>query len=78
MERITTGKGLQPGNEITCDVCGTRHVVRAGSTLSDTSTAAREMLYVFCPKPRPGEYYVGTIGGRSNRGPTVRGTKGGA
>ncbi len=69
---MTTGKGLQPGDEIKCDVCGDVHAVRPQSSLADTSTAARLMLYAYCRKPRPGKYYVGTIGGRSNRGPSVR------
>ncbi len=73
----TNSKGLQPDDEIKCDVCGEVHVVRAQSNLSDTSIAAREMLYAFCSKPRPGKYFVGTIGERSNRGPTVRRKKGG-
>ena len=69
---MTTGKGLQPDDEIRCDVCGVIHVVRPQSSLANTSTAARLMLYVACTKPRPGQYYVGSIGGTSNRGPKVR------
>ena len=68
----TPAKGLLPEDEIKCDVCGELHVVRAQSSLADTSTAARLMLYAYCTNPRPGKYYVGTIGGWSNRGPKVK------
>ena len=37
-----------------------------------TSIAAREMLFCHCTKPKIGQYYVGNVGGQSNRGPVVK------
>ena len=68
----TISKGLQPGDNFHCDVCGEIHAVQLQASLANTGTAARQMLYTFCTKPRPGKYFVGTIGGWSNRGPKVR------
>lgn len=68
----TTGTGLQPDDEIKCSVCGEVHVVQPLSSLADMSTAEAVMLYAYCTKPRFGVYYVGSIGGQSNRGPVVK------
>jgi hypothetical protein len=65
--------GLQLGDTIKCKVCGGEHEVKGSKGAQTDSTKA--MLYVFCAKPRPGLYYIGTIGGESNRGPIVRRAK---
>ena len=65
-----TGSGLQPGDAIPCKRCGEVHVLKASDVMS-TSMAAREMLFCLCPQPTIGLYYVGNVGGQSNRGPVV-------
>ena len=71
-------KGLQPGDAIHCALCGDVHVLEAQDGRS-TSIAVRDMLFCHCTQPTNGRYYVGDVGGQSNRGPVVkRGTpKGG-
>lgn len=63
-------KGLQLGDVIQCKVCGDEHTTK-GTHSSDVD-AVKKMLYVFCPKPKPGNYYVGSIGSESNRGPIAK------
>ena len=65
-----TAKGLQLGDVIHCTHCGQEHTV-TGVTSSNVESV-KAMLYVVCRKPKPGKYYVGSIGGTSNRGPIVR------
>lgn len=64
-------KGLQAGDVIRCKVCGHEHQVTGATDPADT-TAAKDFLYVVCRKKR---YYVGSIGGDSNRGPILKGKK---
>ena len=63
--------GLKPDDQIRCSACGELHTVSAQSGLVGSSIAARDMLYCYCSKPQIGKYYVGNVGGQSNRGPIV-------
>lgn len=60
---------LALGCVIRCKVCGHEHTTKG--THSSNVEAVKNMLYVYCSKPQPGNYYVGSIGGKSNRGPIV-------
>ena len=65
-----TDTGLQPGDAIQCNHCGEVHVLK-GTDGGDTSSAARALLFCHCTKPTIGLYYVGNVGGQSNRGPVM-------
>lgn len=67
----SAGRGVEPltlqfGAYFRCNICGNLHVIMEpkGSPI----TAAQEFCYVFCLKPRPGVYFIGTVGGVSRRG----------
>lgn len=64
---------LKLGCVIHCKVCGEEHQTKGARGAS--VDAVKQMLYVYCAKPSHGLYYVGSIGGASNRGPIVT-TKG--
>lgn len=59
--------GLQIGDTIHCKVCGRDHVTIGAK--GNPTTAAKDFVYVLC---RNALFYIGSVGGSSNRGPIVR------
>ena len=57
---------LAIGAVIQCAVCGLEHTVVGPK--GNPTTAAKDFCYVLC---RNALYYVGSVGGESNRGPVI-------